>query len=42
MGQTQLGVCTADSKLGLTAGEHIDRFFGEPKKHCVGYGKLEL
>lgn len=36
----QLGVCTADSSLRLTSFEHAEKFFTNPAKHCVGYGRL--
>lgn len=38
----QLGICTADGRLGLSAVDHIERFFGDPVKNCVGYGSLTL
>ncbi|CAM9453584.1 unnamed protein product [Ectocarpus sp. 12 AP-2014] len=38
----ELGVCTADGRAGLTDAEHITRFFADPAKYCVGYGRLVL
>ncbi|CAM9356811.1 unnamed protein product [Ectocarpus sp. 13 AM-2016] len=36
----ELGICTADGSLGLSASEHVSRFFDNPAAHCVGYGRL--
>lgn len=38
--EQQLGICTVDGSLGLSAGEHIQRFLADPATHCVGYGRM--
>ena len=38
--EQQLGICTVDGSLGLSAGEHIERFYADPAAHCVGYGRM--
>lgn len=37
---SQLGICTADGALGLTAAENVHAFFANPATHCVGYGAM--
>ncbi|CAM9297504.1 unnamed protein product [Ectocarpus fasciculatus] len=36
----ELGICTADGSLGLSAYENVERFFREPATHCKQYGRL--
>lgn len=28
--------------MGLSAGEHVQRFFADPAAHCVGYGRMAI
>ncbi|CAM9671496.1 unnamed protein product [Ectocarpus sp. 6 AP-2014] len=36
----ELGICTADGSLGLSAYENVERFFREPATHCMQHGRL--